>query len=53
MVLLAPSIGASRKLVNACERYANAYKLRYNLTKRVTVFKSGRHSVSILANVGF
>lgn len=33
MVLLCPSIGALRKLLSACEKYAKSHGLRYNVEK--------------------
>nr|XP_026484862.1 uncharacterized protein LOC113392577 [Vanessa tameamea] len=42
MVLLSPSIGALRKLLSICERYAGAQGLRYNAKKKCLLFKSGK-----------
>ncbi|XP_045447700.1 uncharacterized protein LOC123656022 [Melitaea cinxia] len=49
MVLLSPSIGALRKLMRICERYAEAQGLRYNSKKsELLVFKAGK---KVYANV--
>ncbi|XP_026323656.1 uncharacterized protein LOC113232950 [Hyposmocoma kahamanoa] len=48
MVLLCPSVSAVRKLLNVCERYAEAHGLRYNATKsEVMIFKSGAKTYSM------
>ncbi|KAL0881932.1 hypothetical protein ABMA27_001691 [Loxostege sticticalis] len=45
MVLLSPSIGAMRKLLNVCEAYAVSHGLRYNVKKsEYMVFKAGAKS---------
>ena len=45
MVLLSPTIGGLRKLVNVCETYAASHGLRYNVTKsELMIFKAGTKS---------
>lgn len=47
MVLLSPSIGALRKLLRVCERYAEAHGLRYNVKKsEVMVFRAPKKCYS-------
>ncbi|XP_075975710.1 uncharacterized protein LOC142976308 [Anticarsia gemmatalis] len=47
MVLLSPSIGALRKLLRICERYAEAHGLRYNVKKsEVMVFRAPKKDYS-------
>ncbi|XP_047027926.1 uncharacterized protein LOC124636011 [Helicoverpa zea] len=45
MVLLSPTIGGLRKLVNVCERYAAKHGLKYKVSKsELMIFKAGTKS---------
>ncbi|XP_026314329.1 uncharacterized protein LOC113226036 [Hyposmocoma kahamanoa] len=55
MVLLSPSIGALKRLLHICERYAVAHGLKYNVSKsELMVFKVGSktHTVPRLTLAG-
>lgn len=52
MVLLSPTIGALRRLLLICERYAEAHGLRYNAKKsELLVFKAGTKCYSTVPPV--
>ncbi|XP_037866696.2 uncharacterized protein LOC119628475 [Bombyx mori] len=52
MVLLSPSIGALRRLLSICERYAESHGLRYNVKKsELLVFKAAKTKPSYVPPV--
>jgi hypothetical protein len=49
MVLLAPSVGALRKLLNICEKYTSSHGLLYNIKKsQYMIFKAGNKCLDVV-----